>query len=309
MMTTLPGACFSKPGSTGLPLFGVDIAVVQGRQRRVQGRTRAASSSSSSRGRRWLRTLWGDDERFREAYWSRDARRVLHGRRRAPRRGRLLLGRRPHRRRAQRRRPSHRHRRDRERARQPSRPSPRPPPSAGPTISRARRSSCSSPLKQGFTADKDAQGLARASTSTRRSESSRGPTRSASPTRCRRRAPARSCAASSRTSPPARETKGDTSTLEDLVGPREAPRRRGLSSAMPGLDSSGRSKPVSAACAAAPLGRGAARQHREEGPLDASWSSSPSWGRCSTAPSYEAPSEQDDRPPRPGESDTDSTDD
>ena len=53
-------------------------------------------------------------------------------------------------------------------------------------------------------------------TSTRRSASSPGPTRSASPTRCPRRAAARSCAACSRTSPRAVETKGDTSTLEDL---------------------------------------------------------------------------------------------
>ena len=54
-------------------------------------------------------------------------------------------------------------------------------------------------------------------TSTRRSASSPGPTRSASPTRCRRPAAARSCAASSRTSPPAaRVDKGDTRTLEDL---------------------------------------------------------------------------------------------
>ena len=53
MLTTLPGACFAKPGCTGLPFFGVDIAVVKDGGDAVRARTRAASSSSSGRGRRW----------------------------------------------------------------------------------------------------------------------------------------------------------------------------------------------------------------------------------------------------------------
>jgi acetyl-CoA synthetase len=69
MLTTLPGACFSKPGATGLPLFGVDIAVVKDNN----------SECAANEGgklvikRPWpsmARTLYNDDARFREAYWS-----------------------------------------------------------------------------------------------------------------------------------------------------------------------------------------------------------------------------------------------
>jgi acetyl-CoA synthetase len=69
MMTTLPGAAASKPGSTGLPLFGVVPDVV----------TRDGTPVPSNAGgmlvlrRPWpsmLRTVWGDDDRFRKTYWS-----------------------------------------------------------------------------------------------------------------------------------------------------------------------------------------------------------------------------------------------
>ena len=55
-----------------------------------------------------------------------------------------------------------------------------------------------------------------APTSSRRSAPWPGPTTSASPTPCPRPAAARSCAGCSATSPPAVESTGDTSTLEDL---------------------------------------------------------------------------------------------
>ena len=97
-----------------------------------------------ARGRRCCAPSGATTSASAKTYWSRDARRLLHGRRRAPRRGRLLLGRRPHRRRAQRRRPSHRHRRDRERARVPSRGRRGRRRRHAPTSSRARRSSSSS---------------------------------------------------------------------------------------------------------------------------------------------------------------------
>ena len=69
MLTTLPGACFSKPGATGLPLFGVDIAVVKD-----QGdECKANEGGKLVIKRPWpsmARTLYNDDARFREAYWS-----------------------------------------------------------------------------------------------------------------------------------------------------------------------------------------------------------------------------------------------
>ena len=69
MMTTLPGACASKPGSTGLPFFGVVPDVV----------TKDGASVGANAGgllvlrKPWpsmLRTVWGDDERFRRQYFS-----------------------------------------------------------------------------------------------------------------------------------------------------------------------------------------------------------------------------------------------
>jgi acetyl-CoA synthetase len=69
MLTTLPGACYSKPGSTGLPLFGVDIAVVKDR-----GEPCAANEGGKLVIKKpWpsmARTLFGDDARYKEAYWS-----------------------------------------------------------------------------------------------------------------------------------------------------------------------------------------------------------------------------------------------
>ncbi|MEO7328257.1 MAG: acetate--CoA ligase [Minicystis sp.] len=69
MMTTLPGAAAAKPGSTGLPMFGVEAAIVQ----------KDGSPVPANHGgllvltRPWpsmLRTVWGDDERFKKQYWS-----------------------------------------------------------------------------------------------------------------------------------------------------------------------------------------------------------------------------------------------
>jgi len=69
MMTTLPGASSSKPGSTGLPMFGVVPDVVK----------KDGSPVAPGEGgmlvlkKPWpsmLRTVWGDDERFRKQYFS-----------------------------------------------------------------------------------------------------------------------------------------------------------------------------------------------------------------------------------------------
>jgi acetyl-CoA synthetase len=68
MMTTLPGAVFSKPGSTGLPFFGVEIGVVKDR-----GEPCAANEGGKLVIKRpWpsmARTLWGDDQRYFKTYW------------------------------------------------------------------------------------------------------------------------------------------------------------------------------------------------------------------------------------------------
>ncbi len=69
MLTTLPGACAAKPGSAGLPLFGVDMEVVT---------DEGAPAPANQEGklvikRPWpsmARTLYRDDARFQQAYWS-----------------------------------------------------------------------------------------------------------------------------------------------------------------------------------------------------------------------------------------------
>ncbi len=69
MMTTLPGACAAKPGSTGLPFFGVAPDVV-----RSDGTSVADREGGLFILRRpWpsiLRTVWGDDERYVRQYFT-----------------------------------------------------------------------------------------------------------------------------------------------------------------------------------------------------------------------------------------------
>jgi acetyl-CoA synthetase len=68
MLVTLPGASDAKPGSTGLPFFGVEPAIVD---------ASGASQPTDAGGllvvkRPWpsmIRTGWGDDERFRRQYF------------------------------------------------------------------------------------------------------------------------------------------------------------------------------------------------------------------------------------------------
>ncbi len=186
----------------------------QGR-RAGRGRTRGASSSSSKPWPSMLRTLWGDDDRYQTPILERRPRRLLHRRRRPPRRptaiywvmGRVddvlnVSG----------------HRLRRWRSNPPwsaTPPSPRPPWWASRTTSRVRPSPRSSPSK----AVKPPPTTSRrpfATTSSRRSEPSPAPTTSGSPTPCPKPGAARSCAGCSATSPQAVESTGDTSTLEDL---------------------------------------------------------------------------------------------
>lgn len=69
MITTLPGACPMKPGSAGLPFFGVDAAVVDDAGREVPPMTQGKLVIR----RPWpsmLRTIHGDATRYRRQYWS-----------------------------------------------------------------------------------------------------------------------------------------------------------------------------------------------------------------------------------------------
>jgi acetyl-CoA synthetase len=68
MLTTLPGAHQMKPGATGLPFFGVQAEVVTKDGQRVP----KGSGGFLVLKQPWpsmLRTVWGDDERFRRQYY------------------------------------------------------------------------------------------------------------------------------------------------------------------------------------------------------------------------------------------------
>jgi acetyl-CoA synthetase len=69
MITTLPGAQFAKPGSAGTPLPGIDAAVIDG-----DGNELTDEQDLLVLRRPWpgmLRTLYKDDDRFIETYFSR----------------------------------------------------------------------------------------------------------------------------------------------------------------------------------------------------------------------------------------------
>ncbi|MSP26163.1 MAG: acetyl-coenzyme A synthetase, partial [Myxococcales bacterium] len=68
MMVTLPGAADMKPGSTGLPFFGVEAAVVDKSGAEVP----PGAGGMLVLRRPWpsmLRTVWGDEERFSRQYF------------------------------------------------------------------------------------------------------------------------------------------------------------------------------------------------------------------------------------------------
>jgi acetyl-CoA synthetase len=69
MLTTLPGVHATKPGSTGLPFFGVDIEVVKDRTERC-GDNEGGKLIIRKPWPSMARTLYNDDARFHEAYWS-----------------------------------------------------------------------------------------------------------------------------------------------------------------------------------------------------------------------------------------------
>ncbi len=70
MITTLPGAMPAKPGSAGLPFFGVTPIIVNEQGEEVEEN----QSGLLALTRPWpamLRTLYGAPERFKEVYWSK----------------------------------------------------------------------------------------------------------------------------------------------------------------------------------------------------------------------------------------------
>jgi acetyl-CoA synthetase len=77
-MTPLPGAIPSKPGSCSLPFFGISAKVLRadGSEAGVnEGGLLVIDKPFPS----MLRTVWGDDERFKEQYFSRFAGKYFTG--------------------------------------------------------------------------------------------------------------------------------------------------------------------------------------------------------------------------------------
>ncbi len=116
MITPLPGAIPTKPGSATLPFFGVDAAIVD-----EQGKEVGPNVGGKLIIRQPVAVDVAHDLRrqgsLQETILERIQRQLPDRRRRAPRQGWILLDRRPDRRRAQCRRASARHFRNRERTR------------------------------------------------------------------------------------------------------------------------------------------------------------------------------------------------
>ena len=69
MITPLPGVTTTKPGSATIPFPGIDAELLDG-----EGKPVAVGGGYLAITSPWpgmLRTIWGDDERYRQVYWSR----------------------------------------------------------------------------------------------------------------------------------------------------------------------------------------------------------------------------------------------
>ena len=78
MITPLPGAIPTKPGSATLPFFGVDVAVVDEKGEEVSANVGGKLIIRKP----WpsmLRNIYGDKERYRKTYWSEFKGRYLTG--------------------------------------------------------------------------------------------------------------------------------------------------------------------------------------------------------------------------------------
>ncbi len=103
MITPLPGAVPTKPGSATVPFFGVQPAVLDAATGKVQ--SEAVAEGVLAIADSWpgqMRTVWGDHQRFEDTYFGQYHGLLLHRRRLPARCGRLLLDHRPGRRRHQR---------------------------------------------------------------------------------------------------------------------------------------------------------------------------------------------------------------
>ena len=94
LITPLPGATRLKAGSATRPFFGVKPEIVDENGKELLGDSAGNLVIANSWPGR-IRTVCGDHERFIETYFCDLSRQILHGRRLPPRRGRLLLDRRP----------------------------------------------------------------------------------------------------------------------------------------------------------------------------------------------------------------------
>ena len=69
MITPLPGVVTCKPGSATIPFPGIDAQLLDGDAKPVPVGGGYLAITSPWPG--MLRTIWGDDERYRQVYWSR----------------------------------------------------------------------------------------------------------------------------------------------------------------------------------------------------------------------------------------------
>src|SRR5438132_11717521 len=69
MITPLPGITTTKPGSATIPFPGIEAELLDG-----QGKVVAVGGGFLAITSPWpgmLRTIWGDDERYQQTYWSK----------------------------------------------------------------------------------------------------------------------------------------------------------------------------------------------------------------------------------------------
>jgi acetyl-CoA synthetase len=69
MITPLPGVTTTKPGSCTVPFPGIEVELLDGDGERVQVGGGFLAITSPWPG--MLRIIWGDDERYRQVYWSK----------------------------------------------------------------------------------------------------------------------------------------------------------------------------------------------------------------------------------------------
>ena len=98
MISPLPGVTTTKPGTATISMPGIQADVVDEEGNSV-GRGDGGFLVIRGPWPSMLRSIWGDDQRFLDTYWSRFEGTVFRRRRRQARRGRLPMAARPRRRR------------------------------------------------------------------------------------------------------------------------------------------------------------------------------------------------------------------